>query len=79
MGGAALVTNLATFVPTAANVQYYLEIVRDKYARREAIVACTEAARRLYNEQDDDLAPLNTLTSKAESTRSLLGRNGALP
>jgi len=31
VGGAALVTNLFTFVPTAANVQYYLEIVRDKY------------------------------------------------
>ena len=29
VGGAAFVTNLFTFVPTAANVQYYLEIVRD--------------------------------------------------
>src|SRR5436190_24381029 len=31
VGGAAFVTTLFTFVPTAANVQYYLEIVRDKY------------------------------------------------
>src|SRR3954466_1062033 len=28
VGGAAFVTNLYTFVPTAANVLYYLEIVR---------------------------------------------------
>ena len=34
VGGAAFVTNLFTFVPTAANVQYYLEIVRDKYILR---------------------------------------------
>src|SRR5690349_11290749 len=31
LGGAAFVTSLFTFVPTAANVNYYLEIVRDKY------------------------------------------------
>ena len=79
VGGAALVTNLATFVPTAANVDYYLDIVREKYARREAIAACAEATRRLYNEQDDDLSSLDALTSKADSIRSLLGRNGALP
>src|SRR5215218_1017074 len=31
VGGAAAVTSLFTFVPTAANVTYYLEIVRDKF------------------------------------------------
>src|SRR5207244_1601284 len=35
VGGAAFVTSLFTFVPTAANVGYYLEIVRDKYILRE--------------------------------------------
>jgi len=79
VGGAAFVTNLFTFVPTAANVQFYLEIVREKYARREGIAACAEATRRLYDEQDDDLSSLDALTSKADSIRSLLGRNGALP
>jgi AAA domain/DnaB-like helicase N terminal domain len=79
VGGAGPITNLATFVPTAANVDYYLGIVRDKYARREVIAACAEATRRLYNEQDDDLSSLDALASKADSIRSLLGRNGALP
>src|SRR5229473_3957858 len=53
VGGAAFVTSLFTFVPTAANVGYYLEIVRDKYILREIISACTEGARRSYEEQDE--------------------------
>src|SRR5213595_628719 len=53
VGGAAFVTSLFTFVPTAANVQYYLEIVRDKYILREIIAAATESVRRAYEEQDE--------------------------
>src|SRR3954451_25026168 len=53
VGGAAFITSLFTFVPTAANVGYYLEIVRDKYILREIISACTEGARRSYEEQDE--------------------------
>ncbi len=53
IGGAAFVTSLFTFVPTAANVGYYLEIVRDKYILREIIAACTEGARRSYEEQEE--------------------------
>src|SRR5437763_4137519 len=30
IGGAAFVTSLFTFVPTAANLEYYLDVVRDK-------------------------------------------------
>src|SRR3954471_15080113 len=53
VGGAAFVTSLFTFVPTAANVLYYLEIVREKYILREIIAACTESVRRSYEEQDE--------------------------
>src|SRR6266853_1683398 len=53
VGGAAFVTNLFTFVPTAANVQYYLDIVRDKYILRQIISAATESVRRAYEEQDE--------------------------
>jgi len=53
VGGPAFVTSLFTFVPTAANVEYYLEIVRDKYLLRQIIVACTEGVRRSYEEQDE--------------------------
>src|SRR5213080_2669573 len=53
VGGAAFVTNLFTFVPTAANVQYYLDIVRDKYILRQIISAASESVRRAYEEQDE--------------------------
>jgi replicative DNA helicase len=53
VGGPAFVTSLFTFVPTAANVGYYLAIVRDKYILREIISACTEGARRSYEEQEE--------------------------
>ena len=53
VGGASAVTSLFTFVPTAANVGYYLEIVRDKYILRQIIAASTESVRRAYEEQDE--------------------------
>jgi replicative DNA helicase len=53
VGGAAAVTTLFTFVPTAANLGYYLEIVRDKYILRSIIAAGTESVRRAYEEQDE--------------------------
>src|SRR5437763_2878831 len=53
IGGAAFVTSLYTFVPTAANIGYYLEIVRDKYILRSIIAAATESVRRAYEEQDE--------------------------
>src|SRR6266850_1891861 len=62
VGGAAFVTSLFTFVPTAANVQYYLEIVRDKYILRQIISAATESVRRAYEEQDE----VNNLLDEVE-------------
>src|SRR5205085_6793491 len=45
IGGASFVTSLYTFVPTAANANYYLDIVRDKYILRQIIAASTESVR----------------------------------
>jgi replicative DNA helicase len=50
-GGAAFITQLFTFLPTAANASYYLEIVEEKYTLREIIRVCTEYAGRSYDEQ----------------------------
>jgi replicative DNA helicase len=52
-GGAAFVTELFTFLPTAANAAYYIEILQEKYTLREIIKICTEFAARSYDEQDD--------------------------
>jgi replicative DNA helicase len=53
VGGAAFVTDLFTFVPTAANASYYLEIVQEKWILRQVIQICTEYAARSYDEQDN--------------------------
>jgi len=52
-GGAAFVTSLFTFLPTAANASYYIVIVQEKYTLREVIRVCTEYAARSYDEQDN--------------------------
>ncbi len=71
VGGAAFVTGLFTFVPTAANVQYYLEIVRDKYILREIIAAATESVRRAYEEQDE----VNNLLDEVEQRIFAVGED----
>src|SRR5216110_3981904 len=71
VGGAAFVTSLFTFVPTAANVGYYLDIVRDKYILREIISACTEGARRSYEEQDE----VNNLLDEVEQRIFAVGED----
>src|SRR5256712_6136766 len=71
VGGAAFVTSLFTFVPTAANVGYYLDIVRDKYVLREIISAATESVRRPYEEQDE----VNDLLDEVEQRIFAVGED----
>ena len=51
-------------MPTAANVTYYLEIVREKFILRQIIAACTESVRRSYDEQDEVNALLDEVEQK---------------
>jgi replicative DNA helicase len=62
IGGPAFVTYLFTFVPTAANVLYYLDIVREKYVLRQIITSCTDCVARAYNDQDE----VNNLLDEVE-------------
>ena len=71
VGGAAFVTRLFTFVPTAANIGYYLDIVRDKYILRQIIVAGTESVRSAYEDQDD----VNLLLDQAEHRIFVIGED----
>jgi replicative DNA helicase len=80
VGGVADVTKLAAnYVPTAANVAYYLDIVRDMYVRRQIIENAANDARRAYdaNPNADMCTVLDEISSRAASLRSLHGRNGA--
>ena len=62
VGGPAFITHLFTFTPTAANAEYYIEIVREKYVLRQIIAACTECAARAYDQQGE----VNTLLDEVE-------------
>jgi len=53
VGGPVALANLQTFLPTAANAEYYLDIMREKYLLRRMITACTSGAVRCYEEQGD--------------------------
>lgn len=64
VGGASFITALYTFVPTAANIEYYQAIVRDKYILRQIIAACTESVRRSFDEQGEVNALLEEVQSK---------------
>jgi DnaB helicase-like protein/AAA domain-containing protein len=76
VGGAAYVTRLFTFVPCAANIGYYIDIVCEKYALREIIAGATESVRRAYEQQTEPAELLDELESRVASIRSLHGRNG---
>lgn len=63
-GGAAFVTELFTFLPTAANSTYYLEIVEDKRILREIIKSCHENSTRAYEATIEVRALLDSLLAQ---------------
>jgi len=68
-GGAAAISELFTFVPTAGNADYYIEIVREKFLLRQLIQTCTEFAGRAYDEQGE----VKVLLDEAESKVMQIG------
>jgi replicative DNA helicase len=64
VGGPAFITQLFTFLPTAANVGFYIEILQEKYTLREIIRVCTEAAARSYEEQGEVQSVLDEVEAK---------------
>jgi len=62
VGGADYLASLTSVVPTAANVQHYAKIVREKAMLRSLISAATQIVGRCYEDQDD----ADALLDKAE-------------
>jgi replicative DNA helicase len=52
-GGVEYLNELYTFVPTAANSHYYVEIVREKFILRELILTCNRLASQCYENQEE--------------------------
>lgn len=69
IGGASHITNIATFVPTAAYVNYYLDTLYDKYVLRQ-IIAWGHKSVSMASEGADD--PVSLLT-EIEGALSGLG------
>ena len=53
VGGAAYVSSLVDAVPSAANLDYYLDIVREKYLLRKMIQTCTNVVSRVYDHEGE--------------------------
>lgn len=69
--GAANISELFTFISTASNSDFYLEIVREKYLLRQLISTCTEYASRAYDEQSD----VKNLLDEAEAKILQIGED----
>lgn len=52
-GGPEFLSSLYSFVPTAANAAYYIEIVREKYLLRRLILTCNKLAGQCYDPQEE--------------------------
>jgi replicative DNA helicase len=52
-GGVVYITSLPDATPSAANLDYYLTIVREKYILRKMIHTCTDVVSRIYNFSGD--------------------------
>ncbi len=62
VGGASYLASLTTVVPTAANVQHYAKIVKEKGLLRSLIATATQIVGECYENQDD----VEALLDKAE-------------
>jgi replicative DNA helicase len=61
-GGRVYVANLMNCVATAANVNHYLEIAREKFCLRRLITVCTDVVQRSFEQQED----VNALLDQTE-------------
>lgn len=53
VGGVAYLASLPDAVPSAANLLYYVDIVREKFVLRRMIGTCTEVVARAYEHQGE--------------------------
>ena len=71
-GGATYLVNLANVVPTAANVKYYAQIVREKSILRSLINSATGIVTRCYESPEN----VEELLDQAEQQIFEIGRQG---
>ena len=62
VGGLAYLSALLDATPSAANLPYYLEIIREKFILRRMIATCTEVVARVYEQPGE----VDTLLDEVE-------------
>ncbi len=70
VGGLGYLSSLPDAVPSAANLEYYREIVREKFVLRRMIATCTDVVTRAYEHQGE----VDTLLDEVE--RDVLQMSG---
>jgi replicative DNA helicase len=74
IGGASYLAEVLQSVPTAANANYYAEIVRDKSTLRSLIHSSTDILRDAY---DESIEPREMLSRAEEKIFGILDNRGA--
>jgi len=59
IGGASYLTDLTNMLPTAANVEHYARLVKEKAILRQLIAVSTRIVTAAYHQQDDPAALLD--------------------
>ncbi|NUG39428.1 replicative DNA helicase [Lactobacillus mellis] len=74
IGGVSYLADLASIVPTAANIVYYAKIVADKALLRRLITTATDIVAQSYEDQDNDV---NSILDAAERQIMNVGEDQA--
>ena len=53
IGGPEYLSDLFSFVPSAANADYYIDIIREKYLLRQMIVTCNRVVSDCYDHREE--------------------------
>jgi replicative DNA helicase len=77
VGGLTFLTALANAVPTAANIEHYARIVREKSILRQLIRSATEVVTRCYGGEGDVMDILDRAEQAIFAVSSMTRRRGA--
>lgn len=79
IGGIAYLSQLQDAVPSAANLSYYLEIVREKYLLRKLITTCTEVVGKVFDYEGEVEALLDEVEKEILRVNESRVQSGVQP
>ena len=74
VGGIAYLNQLQDAVPSAANLSYYMEIVREKYLLRKLIAACSGVVGKVYDYEGEVETLLDEVEKEILSVNKIRNR-----